>query len=92
MLANVTNKAGGARGFHTLDRGTVLLEAGASALLDLAEHPLHRAWVASGDATVAPLADKDAKAARKRIDVETEMSAKAQAQALAELPQKRDPA
>jgi hypothetical protein len=85
MLAHVTNKTRGARGFVTLDRGTVLLEPGATALLDLADHPLHRAWSASGGVVVAPLPEKDAKAARKRIEAEAEAAARLGTEALAEL-------
>ena len=54
MRARVTNFSRGARGFHTRDRGTALLEPGASALLDLADHPAHRAWEASGEVRVEP--------------------------------------
>lgn len=85
MLATVTNRARGARGFATLDKGVVLLEAGATALLDLADHALHRAWAAAGEVLIAPLSDKDAKAARKRLDAEAEAQARSQAEALATL-------
>ena len=53
MLARVTTLGGGPRGFLTLDRGTVIVEPGASALLDLADHPAHDAWVAAGEASIA---------------------------------------
>ena len=85
MLATVTNKGRGPRGFATLDRGVVLLEAGASAVLDLAEHALHRAWAASGEVLLAPLADKEAKAMRKRLEAEAEAVSRMQAEALAAL-------
>lgn len=85
MLATVTNKGAAARGFATLDRGIVLLEAGASTLLDLAEHLTHRAWVAAGEVLIAPLTDRDAKAARKRLDQEADARAAGQAGALAAL-------
>ena len=54
MRARVTNLGRGARGFSTADRGTALLDAGASALLDLADHPVHDAWIAAGDVAVTP--------------------------------------
>ncbi len=54
MLARVTILGRGPRGFLTLDRGTVMVEPGASALLDLADHPAHDAWVAAGEASVIP--------------------------------------
>ena len=54
MLARVMTLGGGPRGFLTLDRGTVMVEPGASALLDLADHPAHDAWVAAGEASVTP--------------------------------------
>ncbi len=57
MLARVTNLSRGPRGFLTRDRGTVMLEPGASALLDLADHPAHDAWVKAGDASVTPEPD-----------------------------------
>ncbi len=85
MLANVTNKASGPRGLATLDREIVMLEAGASALLDLADHLLHDAWVESGQVVIAPLADKEARAARKRLDAEAETRASGAAEALAAL-------
>ena len=54
MLARVTTLSRGPRGFLTLDRGTVMVESGASALLDLADHPAHDAWVKSGEVSVTP--------------------------------------
>ena len=54
MRARVTNLGRGARGFHTADRGTVLLDPGASAVLHLADHPIHDAWVAAGEVAVEP--------------------------------------
>lgn len=86
MLATVTNKAKGPRGFATLDHEIVLLEAGASALLDLADNLLHRAWAADGDVLIAPLPDKEAKAARKLLAAEAELRLAAQADALNALP------
>lgn len=86
MLATVTNQARGARGFATLDREIVLLEAGASALLDLADHLLHRAWAAEGQVLIAPLPEKEAKAARKLLAAEAELRLAAQADALQALP------
>ena len=53
MLARVMTLGRGPRGFLTLDRGTVMVEPGASALLDLADHPAHDAWVASGEVRIA---------------------------------------
>ena len=64
MLATVTNKGLAARGFATLDRGIVMLEAGASTMLDLADHLTHRAWAAAGEVLIAPLGDREARAAR----------------------------
>ena len=86
MLATVTNRAKGARGFATLDREVVLLEAGASALLDLADHLLHRAWAAEGQVLIAPLPEKEAKAARKLLAAEAELRLAAQTDALNALP------
>ena len=54
MRARVTNLSRGARGFNTADGGTALLDPGASAMLDLAPHPAHDAWVAAGEVGVAP--------------------------------------
>ncbi len=86
MLATVTNNARSARGLATLDREIVLLEAGASALLDLADHLLHRAWAAQGEILILPLPEKDAKAARKLLAAEAELRLAAQADALDALP------
>ena len=63
MRALVTNLGRGARGFHTRDRGTALLEPGASAALDLADHPVHRAWEETGEARIEP---EDASRGRDR--------------------------
>ena len=54
MRARVTNAARSARGFATLDRGIVMLEPGASEALDLADHPIHRAWEEAGEAIISP--------------------------------------
>jgi hypothetical protein len=86
MLVSVTNKARSLRGFATLDRGIVPVEPGANAVLDLADHALHRAWATAGEVVVAPLSDKDAKAARKRLEAEAVTAREGRAQALAELP------
>ena len=88
MLAEVTNRSGAARGFATRDRGTVLVEPGAVALLDLADHPLHDTWAQAGHALVQPLSDKDAKATRRRLDAEAELQARAMRDALAALPRR----
>ncbi len=52
MLARVMTLGRGPRGFLTLDRGIVMIEPGASALLDLADHPAHDAWVAAGEVNI----------------------------------------
>lgn len=85
MLATVTNRARSTRGFVTAGGGTVLLEPGASGLLDLVDHALHKAWSARGEVLVVPLSDKDAKAARRRLDAETDDRVREQAAALARL-------
>ena len=54
MRARVTNLGRGARGFHVEDGGTVLIEPGSSASLDLADHPAHRAWAAAGEVRIEP--------------------------------------
>lgn len=54
MRARVTNLSRGARGFHTADGGTALVDPGATTVLDLVPHPAHDAWVASGEVGVAP--------------------------------------
>ncbi len=86
MLAQVINRSGAARGFATRDQGTVLVEPGASALVDLADHPLHDTWAQAGQVLVQPLSDKDAKAARRRLDAEAEAQARTMRDALAALP------
>ena len=85
MLAHVTNLAASARGFDTAGGGVVFVAPGETMLVDLAEHPAHRAWEAAGDITVAPLPEKDAKAMRRRLDARGEAEAKMQAEALAQL-------
>ena len=57
MLARVTNRSQGARGFHIGDGGTHFVEPGGSALVDLADHMLHRAWEAAGEVTIEVAAD-----------------------------------
>ena len=86
MLAHVTNGSGCPRGFATLDRGVVVLERGESELLDLADHPSHAAWRESGEVRIAQLSDKDARAARKRLESEADTRAAGQTEALATLP------
>ena len=86
MLATVTNRSAAPRGLATLDRGTALLAPGETALLDLVDHPLHTAWAEAGDVTLAPLPDKDAKAARRTIEARTDAEARRRAEALAGLP------
>ena len=54
MRVRVTNLGRGARGFQTADGGTVLVEPGSSASLDLADHPAHRAWQAAGEVKIEP--------------------------------------
>ncbi len=69
MLAQVTNRARGPRGFETLDRGIVLIEPGETKDLDLADHPLHRAWVSAGEIVIEPRETEqsaDVRAASKR--------------------------
>ncbi len=55
MLADVTNRSRSPRGFLLSDGTTALLDPGAAARLDLADHPLHRAWEAAGDVAIVPL-------------------------------------
>ena len=85
MLAQATNRSRSPRGLHTARDGIVLLEPGRTMLLDLADHPLHRAWEAAGEVRIAPLSDKEARAARKRIEAEAEAAEQARAAALAGL-------
>jgi hypothetical protein len=54
MRARVTNLGRGARGFLTAEGATVLLDPGASTILDLAPHPAHDAWIAAGEVGVTP--------------------------------------
>lgn len=86
MLAHITNRALSSRGFDTIGGGVVFVAPGDTALVDVAEHPAHRAWEEAGEITIAPLADKDAKAMRKRLDARSEAEAQMQAEALAALP------
>lgn len=86
MLAALTNRSKAALGFATLDRGVVVLEPGEAATLDLADHPAHRAWSEAGAIACHPLSDKDARAARRRVDTEAAEAAKARDDALARLP------
>jgi hypothetical protein len=53
MRARVINLGRGARGFLTVGGATVLLDPGASTILDLAPHPAHDAWIAAGEVGVA---------------------------------------
>ena len=69
MRARVTNLGRGARGFHTTDRGTVLLEPGAATVLSLADHPIHDAWIAAGEVAVVSEDEPDPAAARARPPV-----------------------
>lgn len=84
MLAHVTNLAASPRGFDTPE-GVVFVDPGDTVLVDMAEHPAHRAWEAIGDVVVAPLPDKEAKAMRKRLDARAEAETTMQAEALAKL-------
>jgi len=61
MRARVTNLGRAARGLQTSAGGTAMLEPGASADLDLADHPVHEAWVAAGGVRVDRLAEREAK-------------------------------
>ena len=60
MLAHVTNQSPGQRGVLLVDNSTFTLDPGDTALLDLADHPVHRGWVASGDITIVPEAEEPA--------------------------------
>ncbi len=86
MLAHVTNLAASPRGFDTGD-SVALLDPGETLLLDLADHPAHRAWEEAGEVTIAPVPDREAKAMRKRLDARVEAEAQMQAEALATLPE-----
>ncbi|WP_165359675.1 hypothetical protein [Lichenibacterium minor] len=66
MRARVTNMSRGARGFHTADGGTALLDPGASAVLDLAPHPAHDAWAAAGEVAVSLEGEAEPPAPRAR--------------------------
>lgn len=68
MLAHVTNRSRGARGFQSVDRGTVMVEPGASARLDLSDHHLHRAWEAAGEVAIAAVAEADPEQAQPDRD------------------------
>ncbi len=57
MLADVTNRARGARGFQLIDGTTHLVEPGASTRLDLADHPLHGVWEAAGEVSIRSVAN-----------------------------------
>lgn len=65
MRARVTNLGRGARGFHTA-AGIAMLEPGASAVLFLADHPVHEAWVAAGEVSIVPEEGTEAPASRPR--------------------------
>lgn len=86
MLTLVTNRSAAPRGLATLDRGVAVLEPGEAATLDLAPHPAHRAWAEAGAIACQPLSDKDARAARRRLDADAADTARVQADALARLP------
>ena len=90
MLAHVTNLSPSPRGFDTGD-SVALLDPGETLLLDLADHPAHRAWEQAGEVTIAPVPDKEAKAMRKRLDARVEAEAQMQAEALARLPGANSP-
>ena len=85
MLAHVTNLAASPRGFDADGGGVVFVAPGETVLLDLVDHPAHRAWEAACEIMIVPLPDKDAKAMRKRLDARSEAEAKMQAEALAAL-------
>ena len=52
MLCDVTNRSRGPRGLQTEAGTTHLVEPGETVCLDLAEHPLHRAWEAAGEIAI----------------------------------------
>ena len=85
MLAHVTNRAASARGLDVAGGGIVFVPPGETMLVDLTNHPAHRAWEEAGEVVVDPLPDKDARAMRKRLDARVEAEAKMQAEALAGL-------
>ena len=58
MLANVTNRSPGPRGLLLVDNSTRTLDPGETVLVDLAEHPVHRGWEASGDIVIVAVADE----------------------------------
>ena len=66
MRARVTNLSRGARGFHTVDGGTALVDPGASTVLDLASHPAHDAWVAAGEVDLTVEDEPEPAASRVR--------------------------
>ena len=55
MRAHVTNRSRSARGLLLADGSTRFVEPGETALLDLADHDLHRAWDAAGDVSFVPV-------------------------------------
>lgn len=59
MLALVINKSGAARGFQSLDGRTVMVEPGASARIDLADHDLHEAWESAGEVAIVRIGDAE---------------------------------
>ena len=71
MRARVTNLSRGARGFHIAAGGTVLVEPGASAVLDLAAHPAHDAWAAAGEVAMASEGEAEPVAPRPRSPART---------------------
>ncbi len=85
MLAHVTNLSPSPRGFDT-GSGIVFVDPAETVLIDLADHPAHRAWEQAGEITLAALPDKEARAMRKRLEARTEAEAQMQAEALAGLP------
>ncbi|MGJ0397418.1 MAG: hypothetical protein ACR65U_14445 [Methylocystis sp.] len=59
-MFRVTNRAPGARGFHTKDRGTVFLEPGETAVLDLAPlGPVEKAWKRAREIAIEELVNAD---------------------------------
>lgn len=59
-MFRVTNRAPGARGFHTKDRGTVFLEPGDTAVLDLAPlGPVEKAWKDAGEVMIGEPVDAE---------------------------------
>ena len=85
MLAHVTNRAASARGFDVAGGGIVFVPPGDTMLVDLTDHPAHRAWETAGEVVIDPLPEKEARAMRKRLDARIEAEGKLQAEALAGL-------